>query len=138
MQTVTGRKTGPSPANASLQQDAVQQQKDAERMQLGKTQALADQLQQQKEAQTQRAAADQLQQQKEAEMAQQVAAARTQQEKNAQIASSLPRMSPSMGRMPPFKSGGAVKGYAKGGSVSSASKRADGCAQRGKTKGRMI
>jgi hypothetical protein len=29
-------------------------------------------------------------------------------------------------------------GYAKGGSVSSASKRADGCAQRGKTKGRMI
>jgi len=117
MQTVTGGKTGPSPANASLQQDAVQQQK---------------------EAQTQRAAADQLQQQKDAEMAQQAAAARTQQEKNAQIASSLPRMSPSMGRMPPFKSGGAVKGYAKGGSVSSASKRADGCAQRGKTKGRII
>jgi len=29
-------------------------------------------------------------------------------------------------------------GYAKGGKVSSASKRADGCAQRGKTKGRMI
>jgi len=29
-------------------------------------------------------------------------------------------------------------GYAKGGSVGSASKRADGCAQRGKTKGRMI
>ena len=28
--------------------------------------------------------------------------------------------------------------FAKGGSVSSASKRADGCAQRGKTKGRMI
>ena len=28
--------------------------------------------------------------------------------------------------------------YAKGGSVGSASKRADGCAQRGKTKGRMI
>jgi len=28
--------------------------------------------------------------------------------------------------------------YKKGGSVSSASKRADGCAQRGKTKGRMI
>lgn len=27
---------------------------------------------------------------------------------------------------------------AKGGSVSSASKRADGCAQRGKTKGRMV
>ena len=28
--------------------------------------------------------------------------------------------------------------YAKGGKVSSASKRADGCAQRGKTKGRMV
>jgi hypothetical protein len=30
------------------------------------------------------------------------------------------------------------KKYAKGGSVSSASKRADGCATKGKTKGRMI
>ena len=29
-------------------------------------------------------------------------------------------------------------GYKAGGSVGSASKRADGCAQRGKTKGRMI
>ena len=29
-------------------------------------------------------------------------------------------------------------GFAAGGSVSSASKRADGCAQRGKTKGRII
>jgi hypothetical protein len=29
-------------------------------------------------------------------------------------------------------------GFKKGGSVGSASKRADGCAQRGKTKGRMI
>lgn len=29
-------------------------------------------------------------------------------------------------------------GYAKGGSVSSASKRADGCCQRGKTQGKMI
>ena len=36
-----------------------------------------------------------------------------------------------------MKKGGAVK-IAKGGSVSSASKRADGCAVRGKTKGRMI
>ena len=35
----------------------------------------------------------------------------------------------------PFKNGGAVKKMAKGGSASS---RADGCAQRGKTKGRMI
>ncbi len=29
-------------------------------------------------------------------------------------------------------------GYKKGGQVSPASKRADGCAQRGKTKGRMV
>lgn len=32
----------------------------------------------------------------------------------------------------------APKKYAKGGSVSSASKRADGCCQRGKTKGKML
>lgn len=40
-----------------------------------------------------------------------------------------------------FKKGGQVKKtkkYASGGSVSSASKRGDGCAQRGKTKGRMV
>lgn len=40
-----------------------------------------------------------------------------------------------------FKKGGQVKKtkkYAGGGSVSSASKRGDGCAQRGKTKGRMV
>lgn len=36
------------------------------------------------------------------------------------------------------KKGGKVKKMAKGGSVSSASKRADGCAVRGKTKGRMV
>ena len=35
------------------------------------------------------------------------------------------------------RNGGAVK-MAKGGSVSSASKRADGCAQRGKTRGKFI
>jgi hypothetical protein len=35
------------------------------------------------------------------------------------------------------RSGGAIK-YKKGGSVSSASKRADGCATKGKTKGRMV
>ena len=39
---------------------------------------------------------------------------------------------------PDMKKGGAVKKYAKGGSVSSASKRADGCATKGKTKGRII
>lgn len=38
-------------------------------------------------------------------------------------------------KMPMMKKGGAVKKMAAGGS---ASKRADGCAQRGKTKGRMI
>jgi hypothetical protein len=38
-----------------------------------------------------------------------------------------------------MKKGGAVKKYAKGGMVkSSASKRADGCATKGKTKGRII
>ena len=35
-------------------------------------------------------------------------------------------------------SGLGVKAYRKGGKVSSASKRADGCAQRGKTRGRMV
>jgi hypothetical protein len=42
--------------------------------------------------------------------------------------------------MPEYKKGGAIKAkkYAKGGSVSSASKRADGCATKGKTKGRII
>ena len=37
-----------------------------------------------------------------------------------------------------FKEGGKVKKMAKGGSVSSASKRADGCATKGKTKGRFV
>ena len=37
-----------------------------------------------------------------------------------------------------FKRGGNVKKMASGGSVSSASKRADGIAQRGKTKGRYL
>jgi hypothetical protein len=37
-----------------------------------------------------------------------------------------------------YKRGGSVKRYASGGSVSSASKRADGCATKGKTRGRMI
>ena len=40
--------------------------------------------------------------------------------------------------MPTFKKGGKVKKLAKGGSVSSASKRADGCAAKGKTKGKML
>ena len=37
-----------------------------------------------------------------------------------------------------FKKGGKVKKMAKGGSVSSASKRADGCATKGKTKGKFV
>jgi len=41
------------------------------------------------------------------------------------------------GKAPGMKRGGVVQKYAKGGSVSSASKRADGCAQRGKTRGKM-
>jgi hypothetical protein len=36
------------------------------------------------------------------------------------------------------RKGGKVSSYKSGGSVSSASKRADGCAVRGKTKGRMV
>ncbi len=41
------------------------------------------------------------------------------------------------GKVPGMKHGGPVKKMAKGGSVSSASKRADGCAQRGKTRGKL-
>ena len=37
-----------------------------------------------------------------------------------------------------MKRGGKVKKMAKGGKVSSASKRADGCATKGKTKGRFV
>jgi hypothetical protein len=37
-----------------------------------------------------------------------------------------------------MKKGGKVKAMAKGGSVSSASNRADGCASKGKTKGRFV
>ena len=37
-----------------------------------------------------------------------------------------------------FKRGGSTKKYAAGGSVSSASKRADGCVVKGKTKGRFV
>ena len=37
-----------------------------------------------------------------------------------------------------YMKGGKVKGYKKGGTVSSASKRADGCATKGHTRGRMV
>jgi len=46
-------------------------------------------------------------------------------------------MKDKMGRAMPMR-GGNVKKYASGGSVSSASKRADGCAVKGKTKGRFV
>jgi hypothetical protein len=39
--------------------------------------------------------------------------------------------------MPEYKKGGAVKKMASGGSVSSASKRADGIAVKGKTRGKI-
>lgn len=49
------------------------------------------------------------------------------------------RTLPISARKKPFVRPGEVSiNFAGGGSVSSASKRADGCAQRGKTKGRMI
>ena len=64
---------------------------------------------------------------------------------NEKIGSMLERLGGGnrVGMIPPryepgAKKGGMVKKMAKGGSVSSASKRADGCAQRGRTKGRMI
>ena len=38
----------------------------------------------------------------------------------------------------PYRHGGRVKKYASGGSVSSASKRADGCATKGKTRGKFV
>jgi hypothetical protein len=47
-------------------------------------------------------------------------------------------MSRSEDRNPDMKKGGKVKAFAKGGKVSSASSRGDGCAQRGKTRGRMM
>ncbi len=42
------------------------------------------------------------------------------------------------GRTTTAKSGGTMKSYAKGGSVSSASKRADGCVTKGKTRGKFV
>ena len=47
-----------------------------------------------------------------------------------------PRGSFGVGASMPFKKGGAVKKMAKGGST--ASKRADGCATKGKTKGKFV
>lgn len=38
----------------------------------------------------------------------------------------------------PYRHGGRVKKYSGGGSTSSASKRADGCATKGKTRGKFV
>ena len=54
---------------------------------------------------------------------------------NAANLAARPRPRPVVDGM---RSGGRVKKYASGGSVSSASKRADGCATKGKTKGRFV
>ena len=43
-----------------------------------------------------------------------------------------------MGKKPEKMTGMERMGYKKGGKVSSASSRADGCAQRGKTRGKMV
>ena len=48
------------------------------------------------------------------------------------------QMPPPIPSAPAMKKGGAVKKMASGGAVGSASKRADGCATKGKTKGRMV
>lgn len=45
---------------------------------------------------------------------------------------------PTAPRPPGMRSGGSVKRYASGGSVSSASKRADGIATKGKTRGKFV
>jgi hypothetical protein len=42
------------------------------------------------------------------------------------------------GAPPTMRRGGKVKKYAAGGSVSSASKRADGCVTKGKTRGKFV
>lgn len=43
-----------------------------------------------------------------------------------------------LGATTPLKRGGKVNSYKSGGMVSSASKRADGCAVKGKTRGRLV
>lgn len=54
--------------------------------------------------------------------------------RQGQLAAAVPQMMRGMG----MKKGGAVKAFAKGGKVSSASSRGDGIAQRGKTKGKLV
>ena len=50
----------------------------------------------------------------------------------------MPELPRSYDKETGMKKGGAVKKKAKGGTVSSASKRGDGCAIKGKTKGRFV
>jgi hypothetical protein len=50
----------------------------------------------------------------------------------------MPKYTGSTNLSGPMKKGGSIKAYAKGGSVSSASSRADGCATKGKTKCKYI
>jgi hypothetical protein len=58
--------------------------------------------------------------------------------RDASMKDYTPRRDPfAADRTQDYKRGGAVKKMAKGGSVSSASKRADGIAQRGKTRGKF-
>jgi hypothetical protein len=49
-----------------------------------------------------------------------------------------PPAPPMGGGAPAMRKGGKIKKKAKGGSVSSASKRADGCATKGKTRGKFV
>jgi hypothetical protein len=53
-------------------------------------------------------------------------------------AAGQPQAQPQTQQTAPFKKGGKVKKMSAGGSASSASKRGDGCAQRGKTRGKMV
>jgi hypothetical protein len=50
----------------------------------------------------------------------------------------MPAVNPRGGAMPAVNPRGVRMGMKKGGEVSSASKRADGCAIKGKTKGRIV
>ena len=63
-----------------------------------------------------------------------------EQAKEAEAMQNQKMMAAKSRKSSPQKMGmeGGYKGYAKGGKVSSASKRADGCAIKGKTKGRMV
>jgi len=75
------------------------------------------------------------------QLAKDAAAKKEEDDKKAaadKIASNSGRNAPPPGPQSGMRKGGAVKTYAKGGSVkSSASKRGDGIAQKGKTRGKI-